>query len=323
LQLDGDISAVLEAGLANLRRDWSRLSARIRTLEHDVIVANSRVTLRLHYPALRNASPTVADLVDAIAFHIPHFCLPRGEVEEAYRRAELLNDFDRHLEMSRLDRQAVDLFMRANLATGRNGEAGELLLYLLTEWILGAPQMLAKMSLKTNRDMPVHGPDGLHLKICDRTANLMVLSGEAKLHSSLSGAIRSAVSSIVAALDPAAAGHELELVRRHLPLSGLGPTAKQALLAFLDPFDEASNRRVDVVTCLLAFDFKGYAELGDDAEAVFRSRALRRLQDVSSTLADALQVAGLRNQGIELFLFPLPSVRDFRDLFQQRIGWRK
>ena len=46
----------------------------------------------------------------------------------------------------------------------RTGEAGEVLLFFLVEAILEAPQIVAKMELKTNHKDEVKGSDGIHAR---------------------------------------------------------------------------------------------------------------------------------------------------------------
>jgi hypothetical protein len=70
--------------------------------------------------------------------------------------------------------------------------------YLLTEWILEAPQLLAKMSLKTNKEMPVHGADGVHVRFCEDAQQLRFYWGESKLYADVGQGITAAVSSVVA-----------------------------------------------------------------------------------------------------------------------------
>lgn len=312
----------LEAAVAALRQDYGHLVPRIRALEHAVVTSCSKLTLRLHYPALRNGQPTMGDLVDAIALHIPHFCLPRRDIQQVYSRIEQASPSEIHRMISALDARAVDLFMRAQAATGRSGEAGELLLYILTEWVLEAPQIVAKMSLKTNRDMPVHGSDGIHVKFLPGSGQLLLFSGEAKLHRRVREAVRSAVSSIVKALEHTRLSREIELVRRDIDLTGLAADAKEALLAYLDPFDERSNQRLDVITCLIGFNFAGYrALLGqEDAEALFEQSVRTELEAVADAFSTELITAGLSHQLVEVFLLPLPSVDNLREAFSKRIG---
>lgn len=304
------------------------MSSRIRTVEHDVVTDYDSLNLRLHYPALRDAQATVQELVRTIALYLTHFSLPRKQIEGAYAaQLKMATSFERHEAISRLEQEARSLFIRARQSSKRTGEAGELLLYLFTEWLLEAPQIIAKMSLKTSAQMPVHGSDGIHARLDPQTGHLILYSGEAKLHESLSKAVQSAVSSIKASLDREKVQHEIDLVRRNIDFSGLDDTAKASLLRYLDPFEEAYNHRLEVVTCLIGFDFAGYTDLTSDQqqdpELNFQAKAIAKLRNVGPAFAKALTHAGLSNQRVELFLLPVPSVAVMRDLFQNQIGWTR
>lgn len=283
---------------------------------------HGRLTLRLHYPALRNAHATVGDLIDVITWFMAPFSLPRKQVEAVYARKDLLDAFAFATEITRLNQEAISLFKRVRSASS-SGEAGELLLFLLTEWIIGAPQIIAKMSLKTNPQMPIHGSDGVHVKFVPETGKLLFYSGEAKLYSRIDGAIASAARSIAEGLDHEKTRHELELVRRNINFAGLDEDAEAALLNYLDPLEETSNERIDVVTCLIGFDFAGYGDLQGDENprARFEALVVEHLVEVGPKIAEALTRAGLDQQRVEMFLLPVPSVEDLRNRFQDHIGW--
>jgi hypothetical protein len=317
--------ADLEAALATLARDYTKLEARIRELTHTITCTCSGVTLRLHFPALRQGKPTVAELVDAIALYLVNFALPRSEVEALRSQYQSLSFDEFSLKFSGLEARAKDLFIRANKVTNRNGEAGELLLYLLTEWRLAAPQLLAKMSLKTNPKMPVHGSDGVHVRYSKVDKRLLLYWGESKVQADVNAAISAAAESIAEAFTATKMKHEIELVQRNISFSGLDTEEKEALLRYLDPFEEAYNDRHDVTTCLVGFDFDGFASAASHdpgtAEVTFRELANEELAKVAPKLAKALTKAGLKAQPVELFFFPVPSVDEFRKLFQAKIGW--
>lgn len=322
--IDNLVEDSLAVALAAIQKDWSALSTRIRTAEHDVTTDHDHLTLRLHYPALRNGQATIDDLVKTISLYLTHFSLPRKQVQDVYSaQAEMKTDFERHQAISRLEQEARSLFIRARETSQRTGEAGELLLYLLTEWLLDAPQIIAKMSLKTNAQMPVHGSDGIHIRYDTKLGRLIFYSGEAKFHKDVGQAIKAAATSIKSGRDKMQ--YELELVQRHIDFAGLDEPARKSLLRYLDPFDEASNERVEVVTCLVGFDFSSYADLAaegtDEPDVRFSALALEKLREVGPTFAKALTDAGLHGQKVELFLFPVPSVATLRDRFQDQIGW--
>lgn len=312
------------SALAGLRRDYSKLAPRVRELTHKVKSKHNGYSIRLHYPAFRQSESAVKELVDAIALYIVPFCLPRSEIQELESRFKQLSFDECLFEMSLLSQRSLNLFKKAQLATNRNGEAGELLLYLLTEWVLSAPQILAKMSLKTNSQMPVHGADGVHVSFCDEKGVLNLYWGESKLYSNVVDAIRSAGASIAEGLRAEKLEHEINLVRRNLDLSGLEGKAKESFLRYLDPFDEAYNKRRDIVTCLIGFDFDGFSSvlpLGIDAELEFKSIAEKELFVLSKKLDSVMEGHRLEHREMEIFFFPLPSVSLMRNMFQQRIGW--
>lgn len=254
------------------------------------------------------------------------FSLHRTQIKKVMSLKGTLSDDALLIEISKLKSEAIDLFIRAQKATDRNGEAGELILYLLTEWVLGAPQLLAKMSLKTNRQMPIHGADGVHVKFLKDKSTLAFYWGESKLHSDVSGAITSAVESIGKSLEHESIKSELTLVNRYIDFSDLQPEAKTQLLKYLDPFETVSNQRENITTCLVGFDFTGFEKVlpqssGHNAEEAFKKLAEARLKELAPQIAEKLKAANLSNHAIELFFFPVPSVKTLRDLFQNKIGW--
>ncbi len=265
------------------------------------------------------------DLVDVISLYIAPFALPRAEVNEVQQEYGKISADDYDALHTDLHTRAIELFKKAQICTNRNGEAGELLLCLLTEWILDAPQLLAKMSLKTNPEMPVHGSDGVHIRFCSETKRLIFFWGESKLYKNLSEAIAAASKSISKALQSGAVKHELSLVRRYIDFTGLEAEAKRAIKTHLNPFKEDSNERVNVITCLIGFDFTGYTPQPgikrDAVETAFKLELEKQLPNWSDDIAGMFKDQGLSDQRVEVFFFPLPSVAEFRKIFQTKIGW--
>jgi hypothetical protein len=313
----------LAEAIGRLKNDLTPLSRVLRSLDHDVSTDCSGLRLRLHYPAIRQARPMAETMIEAMSIYIAHYCLPKREIDAVYAKKGQLPTFEFHAEMSRLDAEARRLFQKVRSNPDRTGEAGELILYLLTEWILEAPQIIAKMSLKMNPNVPAHGADGVHARFDRESGKLLVYSGEAKLHQKVHAAIASAVDSISNAFDYDAHKHELKLVQRNVDFSGLDKPAREALIDFLDPYSDACDDRVDIVTCLIGFDFSGYSDLephGDNAEEIFRKKALESLDFLGPKMAGALKDAGLGSKKVELFLLPLPSVQELRDRFRRLVG---
>lgn len=325
--LEGVAGIDLEMIVAALRRDYSKLSARLRELQHTVVCECAGVTLRLHFPAFRQGAATVYEMIEAVSLHMTSYALPRSEIAEVESKYGKIPATDFRDATTALNANALRLFKNASKLTGRNGECGELILYLLTEWVLEAPQLIAKMALKTNSEMPVFGPDGIHVKYCTESGRLYLYWGEAKLYAEVMDAITKAIESITTALDPNKAQHEIDLVKRNIDLSGFGVAGKAELLKFLDPAEESYNKRYDVITALIGFDFDGYSQVGpadgDAAEIKFAALAVKKLEALAPTVATKLKAAGIEANTVELFFLPLPNVQELRDLFQAKIGWKE
>lgn len=316
--------ALVEA-LDALKRDLSKLSLNFGAIDHAVETDCNGLRLRLHYPLFRQSKPMVSELIDAVSMYIVNFCLPRNQVADLESLYGTLSVPDFLHKFEAMRQEAYDLFKRAHIASNRNGEAGELILFLLTEWLLEAPQIIAKMSLKTNREMPVHGSDGVHVRYCQETARLYVYWGEAKLYKDINLAIAEAAKSIADSLTDEKIKHEISLVKRHLDFAGLSGAAKNAMLDLLDPFGSEYVNRHDVISCLIVFDFEEFATaegMGTSAESGFRELALKKLEAVAPSIASALAGKGMAYQAIEMFIIPVPSVARLRELFQNKIGWK-
>ncbi|KAA6205142.1 MAG: DUF1837 domain-containing protein [Candidatus Tokpelaia sp.] len=305
--------------------DYKSLTARLKALNYPPQAQqNSSLTLHLHYPAFRQGEATIQDLIPSVSNFLINFCLPNSHL--ASLKADLdnrkidLNEYN--MRFQDLLRKAKNLFIQANKATSRNGECGELLLFILTEWVLEAPQILAKMSLKTSANMPVHGTDGVHCKYIEDRDILCFYFGESKLYQDVKAALTAALKSIAESLTPGKAQHELEIVSGNIKVSGLSEAAQKKLRAYLNPHDELSNNREIAITCLIGFDFSKYKNLDTaKAEQSFCQEATAFLNNITSDIQAKLQEKSI-TKPVEMFFLPLPSVEELRTCFQNEIGWR-
>lgn len=312
----------LKSAIAAMLGDHSGLAARIRTLENTNRSGHARTHIRVHYLAFRDGKPTLDELVEALEPKLVGFCLPRAEINDTLGQIDTLTRQQVLERISALAGRARRLFIKTRIATGRSGEAGELLLYLLTEWILAAPQLIAKMSLKTNSQMPVHGSDGIHIRYDEAEQTLLLFWGEAKVHQSIKKAIGAAATSMAAFFRDQLAA-EIVLVKAHHHMADLSSEAREALLSHLDPYSEKSNSRKDISTCLIMFDFDAALEqhAPENRETAFRATLLASIGAAIAEFDAVATSAGLDQHNVELFFLPVPSVDDFRRAFQKLIGW--
>lgn len=315
--------ATLSQLISSINGDFSKLGNLIKTYPRPISASTKDVTIRAHYLPFRSGQPMVGELIDVIRGFIVNFALPKAEINEAHQKAAGENDQERLLTYISLRDTAADLFIKAQKATGRSGECGELLLFLLLEWVVEAPQIIAKMALKTNGQMPVHGSDGIHIKYDDQTNTLLFFWGEAKLHASISSGLERAITSISEAIQYGKMTTDINLVKRYFDLSGLPAASKAPILEHLDPLSPSYGSKLDVSACLIGFNFAKFGKLANEEkiEDAFCEFLGEELSDAVNRLEATLKAKGISHHRMEFFFLPVPSVEDLRKDFQNRIGW--
>lgn len=312
--------------VAALESDYSALAKFIKSIP-PLSCANGDVTIHGHYLPFQGAQPRVGELLDQIALYICNFSLSRSEISQVHELVKNASPQAAMLAYNKLRDSAADLFIKAQKSTNRNGECGELILYLLTEWILKAPQLLAKMSFKTTASMPVHSSDGIHIKFDEKNDQLIFFWGEAKVHKTINGAIGDAVSSISGTLKHSKLKEDINLVRRFISTTGLSAQAQSKIVEYLDPLSDSYNNKKYASTCLIGFNFSAFGQLAGvasaDIEQHFVTELSKELSKAVSSLESLLSKNGISHHRMEVFFLPLESVSQFRDDWQQRIGWTK
>lgn len=315
----------LDKLVASLAEDHDDLKPRLRSVADPAQSARSGVRIHAHYFAFRGGKPTVDQFVELLSTKLVAFCLPRRHIKRVQDSWTSLPPSKVTESAVGLHNRAIDLFKKANKATNRNGEFGELIAYLLIESVLRAPQLVAKMSLKTSPQMAVHGSDGIHCKFESSGKKLRLFWGESKCYQAVNDALAKAAKSVADNLEHAKMEHELFLIEQHADLTGLPKEVEEALMSFLDPYDENWNLRLDTSVMLIAFDFDAFASVeglsAEDVEPAFEAKLREELKTLAVRLDDELANHNVPQHDLEVFFLPLPSVVAMRERFQNRIGW--
>lgn len=302
--------------------DFSKLAPRIRHLDFDTTACSERIGVRCSYIAFRDGQPTFDDFINTISDHIIPFSLPRREIRVAQTEIAEGDLVAAGRTMSQLTEKARSLFIKAKKGSHRSGEAGEIVLYILTEWLLQAPQIVSKMYLKTNNQMPVYGTDGIHAKYDNQTKKLHLYWGESKAHATISSALSSALDSIKEFITDSHDQREIKIVAAHSDFEELNEETREAFLRYLDPYTEESNERIVTHSCLLIFEFNLPKYIRpEDAEDTLIQMTRATVEGFIASIKTTVESKGLAPQRFEFFLLPVPSVQAFRDKFQAKIGW--
>jgi hypothetical protein len=274
----------------------------ISHIDHAIPFPGLDARLRLHYVPFDNARPKFKELASVLAEHVISYCITAQRWKKATRPDEIVG----------LLHEAASLFRRAS----NSGEPGELLLYFLLEAVLGAPQVICKMSLKTNKKDEVKGSDGIHIAWDEARQKLTVYFGESKLYQDLSGALTSAFTSMEAFHSEGAEAHEIFLASTHFNL--LSNEVKDKVC---DLMDKRTPGTYDFChACFIGTDWSHYKKLEDPDKRIefvqhFESEYSKRATEIHSLLSDRLAAFSQRHLRFEFFYIPFESVEEFRKWF--------
>lgn len=272
----------------------------------------STTTVRTHFVSTDvNGVPAIELLGTAMARAALDFCIPRSRIDRALKYALETGSMS---HVSRLEQEARELFVDGDAT----GEGGELLLFLLMEQALGLPQILTKMSLKTNSNVHVHGSDGVHAKL-GSDGVLDLYWGESKLYQSSSKAFTDCFESIGPFL-----GATGDVRRRDLLLVRDNLNVKQDDLAshLLQYFDETNPKALQVRwngVCLVGFDYSNYPNMSDLADAETQ-RLAQAAQRWHGTILDRLDKNSLLAVNLDVYCIPFPDVDEMRRTVRKKLG---
>lgn len=246
-------------------------------------------------------------LIDLLSGAITDYCMPRARLSSAMNSRNAL-------EVSELIEEARSLFVDSN----KSGEAGELLLYLLTESLVEAPQIISKMDLKTSTDMHFHGADGVHIKAIPE--GLALYWGEAKIHSNRTAAVRECLKSIEPFLKVVKNGNPIRdfgLLRNHLDAEE--KELRDKLVNFFIKSKPEWNRLSIRATCLIGFNHKDYPKHMDLSSVEADTKLMQEVESWCSNLEENIDIHKVGDFIIEFFLIPFKDIEEFRKSFNAKV----
>lgn len=201
----------------------------------------------------------------------------------------------------------------------KSGEVGEMILWLLMEVVLHAPQVVAKMDLKTNPKLEVFGSDGIHFKI-DEEELLNIYFGEAKFYNDVSKALDSAFKSIEDFHDNAMHLHEYNLVTTQYKY--LNNNQKDKIYDFITGEIKANEVKINHA-CLIGYDWDEYKKLDSGQRKEFISKFTDTYQEETVRLTKLVQKRfdkfSKKEFCFEVFFIPFKSVQELRTEFNSRL----
>jgi hypothetical protein len=296
------------------RKDGRSLEPYLETVGEEMALDDTQLTCRCHFiPMNPNGQVLVNDLIEMLVAQVVDYCIPRSRIIEAYAEFEQNGSTE---QVTRLANEARGLFTKLK----RSGEGGEMLLYLLLELVLGLPQLLCKMPLKTSSQMHVHGTDGIHGKVLPN-GDLALYWCESKLYASVGDAIEECLKSLAPFLtDPGGEGakRDVLLLRDHLDAADQRTT--EALKRYFAAGTH-ERRRVQVRGAgLVGFSIEEYPPPFEADRTTVTKAAEAVMDSLHGGIGPKVRKHKLTAFEIELFCVPFPDVEQFRAELRRQLG---
>ncbi len=221
--------------------------------------------------------------------------------------------------MVALVHQAKGLFMD-NL-TEKTSEFGELFLFMLLE-SRGIVQLLNKMNLKTNAQMPIHGLDAIHIGVKNNTVTIYY--GYSKVYERHSDAIRDAVKEIKTfSNDEKRKEREFDLITDYIDRDKFQDFSDK-VIELISPYAEDKKFVSEAHSLFLGYHWPildkpvnlETGKLDDFLAGEYKKKVIvmeRKIQDKIATLPQ------IDNYSFIVWTLPLSNLKDFREKFVQRL----
>lgn len=260
-----------------------------------------------------------------------NYALSRRRRKELKRQMADAED-DADISVGALISTAVrDAFLEFNKKyPHRSSEVGEVLAYCIAVEQLEATQLAAKMSLKTNNNMPVHGLDGIHGKVENGWLTLYFL--ESKLSKTANDGAKEFATSVAEFTTSAKQyRREYSIVKELGNLDALPEAERQVALNYFDVFaspDDVQKREryVGVILYSDAEAFQKLPQVSDDQEPGFHEKTFaasytKELQHHQDAAVKHLKDSGADLNKCRLYFVVVPDKDVVRTLFYQALGY--
>lgn len=296
-------------------------------LDFPVQPSNSPPKLALLHVRFREDIPNTGSLADFLSSQAVNYALSRRR-RDAYMK-QLNSGKNGDLSVTSQIHKAVrSAFIEFRKEfPSRASEVGEVLAYCVAIHHLGAAQLVAKMSLKTSTNMPVHGLDGIHASVKDGVLNIFFLE------SKLAGTAASGTADYAESISGFGSSkkqylQEYGLVRDLGNLDALSADEKELLMEYLDVFNKPNSPRRERsvgVVCYSEVKHFGNKILPDDGaidkhEVHFSEIYVNDHERHHSNLSSQLAKHGVDPNKCLLYLVAVPDVNELREQFYESLG---
>lgn len=300
-----------------IRANSNALDSHLECVMRDIKIPETNAILHGHFIIVDTNNHSRMDrLIEAMRLRVTDYAIPRRQFREAQEK-DLETGTSQNV--NGLYEDAKRLFTDLT----KTGEGGELLLYMLAENFLGLPQVLCKMSLKTDSRDHFKGSDGVYLNY-DDDLNLCLYWGESKIYGDIQSSIRECLSSLAPFLTQPLDVHgerEEDLFLLNTAININNSDLLLTLRNFLDKHHPANRKLRYCGIALAGFTHDAYKDLKtDDAVKEISEIVQKEVDDWSKRVLGRINEEKLEKFEIHFFCLAMPDADVFRSSFLRIMG---
>lgn len=300
-----------------LRSNSDALDTHLECVSKDFPVEGTSTILHGHFIIVdQNGHDRMDRLAEAMRARITDYAIPRDKFREAQLK-DLQSGTGQNVTY--LHEEAKRLFTDLK----NSGEGGELLLFMIAENILKYPQILCKMSLKTDSRDHFKGSDGVYVSV-DDDSNLLLHWGESKIYNDIQDSIRDCLKSLAPFLlgpEEGDAERENDLLLLNTYANINDTKILNGLKNYLDK-NHPQNRKLKYCGIALA-GFTHDCYKAEPLELTIQKITEKIKAEVAAwaeRVKGRVDAEKLQRFDIHFFCVAIPSSEKFREIFRQKLG---
>ncbi|EAB3562787.1 DUF1837 domain-containing protein [Salmonella enterica subsp. enterica serovar Alachua] len=281
---------------------------------------------------LISSPETRKNKITARFYSVPYAGLQQDLTQLAERFADSIEEyvFD-SITLAEMKRNGIKPFRKAAEFFGNtnpivDGKYGELILYILSEFVLKTPMVTHKITSLTNVNDQVKGGDGVFFGTYN--GGLSILIGEAKIYADFSQGLDSIFDSLNrfnGSYSGNALRHEMFIARSNISKNFDIEDLELIYKAFT-PGSTVYNACLKTHPVLLVFQDDRLTEIENEAMSIEEVRTLydswlaNKINDVCDIISDKyIKYPAMKSYFLEFFLLPMRDVTAFKNSLYQSI----
>ena len=197
------------------------------------------------------------------------------------------------------------------------GEIGEMLLFMILE-TNGMPQVVSKMLLKTNPNLPYNGFDAIHVKYTN--GEITYYLGESKMIKNFNTALQKSIESITDSLkNQKKIEYEINIIKKHIDKNRFGKEVSDELINALNPYTSDKKNLSYSYPIFIGCDWKSFGvdviSHNENFDEYVKKKYSKNHGEIESNIKEKINISELKNEISHFYILPFTNIEKFRTDF--------